>query len=329
MIDNVLYIIGNGFDCHHGVQSSYGCFRDWLKKNNGELYSLYETVCDYDGLWSDFERGMAFVSRDYLIENGLALLPEGGWDPEEYQYADLFIATDNARESASELIEGLKKEFHRWIQRISVPREFNKRMLIIDEYARFLTFNYTNFLETQYGISRDHIKYIHGNKLGSIGSLIVGHGEDEDELLKKWEYSKGYHTPRRNKKGKVYFYRDEAWDVYHSELPEYEMIAEGVEEYYSQAHKPVEEIISSNRDYFDDLYDIKIIYVWGFSFSDVDMPYIKEIIAANDEPEKIKWNISFYKEKEIDNFKKKLTSLGVDCDRQVSFKPLSFWQISK
>ncbi|MDE6003992.1 MAG: bacteriophage abortive infection AbiH family protein [Oscillospiraceae bacterium] len=328
MIDNVLYIIGNGFDIHHCVKSSYCYFRDWLGKNNNDLFSLYETVCEYDALWSEFEKGMAYVSRDYLIENGLMLLPERGWDPDEDQYADLFMATDYARESASNLIEGLKTEFHRWIQRIRAPREYRDKMLMVDDHARFLSFNYTNFLETQYGIPRQQIKYIHGNKLGSIGSLIVGHGEDDYKIFKEWEKSKGYYIPRRNKKGKKFYFRDEAWKVYHSDLPEYEMIAESVEGYYSEAHKPVDQLIKANRQYFDDLYDVKTIFVWGFSFGDVDMPYLKEIIAVNDEPETIKWNISYYKEEEKEKFRARLMSLGVDCDQQASFKPLSFWQIS-
>lgn len=168
MIDNVLYIIGNGFDCHHGVKSSYCFFKDWLKINKPELFHLYDTVCDYDALWQDFEKGMAYVSRDYLIDNGLILLPEGGWNPDEYQYADLFMATDNARETASNLIADLKKEFHRWIQRIGIPKDYERKMLWIDDYARFLNFNYTNFLETKYGIPSYQINYIHGHKKGKL-----------------------------------------------------------------------------------------------------------------------------------------------------------------
>lgn len=61
MVDNVLYIIGNGFDLHHGVASSYASFCKWLKKHDFELYDLYETVCSYDALWSDFETSMAYV----------------------------------------------------------------------------------------------------------------------------------------------------------------------------------------------------------------------------------------------------------------------------
>ena len=33
-----LYIIGNGFDCHHGINSSYSAYRQWLEENEPELY---------------------------------------------------------------------------------------------------------------------------------------------------------------------------------------------------------------------------------------------------------------------------------------------------
>ena len=42
MIDDVLYIIGNGFDLHHEVASSYSSFRLWLKKNDYALFNLPE-----------------------------------------------------------------------------------------------------------------------------------------------------------------------------------------------------------------------------------------------------------------------------------------------
>ena len=40
MVDNVLYIIGNGFDLHHGVASSYASFCKWLEKHDFELFNL-------------------------------------------------------------------------------------------------------------------------------------------------------------------------------------------------------------------------------------------------------------------------------------------------
>ena len=33
-----LYIIGNGFDLHHGINSSYFEYRIWLKKHYEDIY---------------------------------------------------------------------------------------------------------------------------------------------------------------------------------------------------------------------------------------------------------------------------------------------------
>ena len=65
--DNVLYIIGNGFDLHHGVMSSYGAFEAWLKRQNKKLYSKLNGVCRVDYLWRDFEKALADVDRDYFL----------------------------------------------------------------------------------------------------------------------------------------------------------------------------------------------------------------------------------------------------------------------
>lgn len=32
-----LYIIGNGFDLHHGINSSYKNFQEWMHENNPDV----------------------------------------------------------------------------------------------------------------------------------------------------------------------------------------------------------------------------------------------------------------------------------------------------
>ena len=91
MTDSVLYIIGIGFDLFHGVKSSYGSFRKWLQTHDYDTYQTYETVCDYDALWSDFETGMAYVSRDFFLETGLAFFPDSKSDPDEWSAADILL----------------------------------------------------------------------------------------------------------------------------------------------------------------------------------------------------------------------------------------------
>ena len=129
MTDTVLYIIGNGFDLFHGIKSSYGSFRKWLQTHDYDTYQTYETVCDYDALWSDFETGMAYVSRDFFLESGLAFFPDSKSDPDEWSAADILLGGDAASSSAYELLDKLKKDFHKWVCSLSVPRDYKDKML--------------------------------------------------------------------------------------------------------------------------------------------------------------------------------------------------------
>ena len=37
-----LYIIGNGFDLHHGMATDYGQFAEYLRRTNSELRDLID-----------------------------------------------------------------------------------------------------------------------------------------------------------------------------------------------------------------------------------------------------------------------------------------------
>ena len=326
MIDNVLYIIGNGFDRHHNIASSYTDFRDWLRRTDPELFHTYSGVCRYDALWTDFENGMAYVDRDFFIARAELFLPDYSVEPDEWGMADIMLAGDVARDQAYELLDELKTAFYRWIKSLKAPKEYESRKLMIDYDARFLTFNYTEFLESHYGIDHNQIKYLHGHRLEGRKSIVVGHGGD-DEAFDRWWTARRYDRPRYNRKGKKYWRRDTAWKTYGSQLPEFEGIADGLQTYYEESRKPVERLLRENEAYFADLYDVGIIYVWGFSFNPIDLPYIRAIVGANDNPDTIRWYVSYWGDSEKDRLEGILVALGVDVSRQVTFRPLSFWMM--
>ena len=72
-IDDVLYIIGNGFDIHHGVCSKYSDFANFLKIYNRFLYNQFTEICRIDFLWTEFEKALAYVNRDYFLEMEISL----------------------------------------------------------------------------------------------------------------------------------------------------------------------------------------------------------------------------------------------------------------
>ena len=54
-----LYIIGNGFDLHHGINSSYFEYRIWLKKHYEDIYCEIEQ--DYPPNIKNDEKKLLFL----------------------------------------------------------------------------------------------------------------------------------------------------------------------------------------------------------------------------------------------------------------------------
>jgi len=279
--DNVLYIIGNGFDLHHGLMTSYRSFSIWLQTKNRRLYDKLNELCMVDFLWKDFESALPYVDRDYFLGMGEILLPQG-WT-EDDGYAELFMAQDYVREEAEMLWKDIKRWFGKWVQSICWREEYNKKKLMLDDKARFITFNYTPFLETQYGISAENILYIHGKRADTKHPPIIGH--DGRDTFDEW-YNTASNRSRRHYKGK------------HSMLPEVEMMTGSVEEFFSLSEKPVERILFENKEFIEDLYDVKHIYVLGHSLGNVDLPYFRAINNINDYPKELHWYVSYYSKSE-------------------------------
>lgn len=56
-----LYIIGNGFDIHHGINSSYSNFREWMSENHPDTMNRVDEIygsCTEEW-WCDFENQLA------------------------------------------------------------------------------------------------------------------------------------------------------------------------------------------------------------------------------------------------------------------------------
>lgn len=292
-LDNVLYIIGNGFDLHHKVNSSYGDFSRWLKIRNRDLYELLNTICEVDYLWSDFEGALPYISRDFLM-GAEAFLPTEVDD--DTSAADIFLAGDMAKGMGYDLWNDIVKGFRKWVVSIKTPKNFAHYKVMLDYCARFITFNYTTFLETEYGISHDQILYIHGNKSSQKNPPVIGHSGTD--TFDSW-YDK---THKSNKR----FYRGT-----HSILPENEYLTEGIEEYYDISRKQVQDVIVRNTAYWQGLCDIKHIYVLGHSMAEVDMPYFEQIHSSNSHPENLIWHVSYYKAEEKEPKESQLKKMKV------------------
>lgn len=68
-----LYIIGNGFDLHHDIKSSYGHFSNWLRENDNTVYqemiNLYGEEIVNGDWWNDFESNLGYLNFREIIEH--------------------------------------------------------------------------------------------------------------------------------------------------------------------------------------------------------------------------------------------------------------------
>ena len=94
--------------------------------------------------------------------------------------------------------------------------------------------------------------------------------------------------------------------------------------YFEKSNKPTQEIIQQNEQFFNILYTLERIYVFGHSLADVDLPYFKEIVKNI--CQRVKWTVSYYSTTEKDRFKDIVKGLGVD-ERNITMVTLEELQL--
>ena len=228
-----LYIIGNGFDIHHGLPCSFADFRLWLKENRPKVYSQYKRIyCEVESdLWSDFEQCLFCFNLD------------------DYPYD---VTRANLEAFKAELYEAIRQ----WVRSIGLP-DSSTVIENIDKDALFITFNYTRTLEDLYGIDEDRVLHIHGSEKDG-NNIVFGHGSSKRDRSWYEDYPDEYkNMMEETKEEKLIRMSDEFIDVF---------------------KKPVAEIIEKNHVFFDALRCVKEIIILGFSYSDIDMPYLEKIV---------------------------------------------------
>lgn len=365
-----LYIIGNGFDCYHGAKCSYSDFRNYLLKHNPYVLATFDLYfgpkslknsfdsfkdflkyfeiswdCTFDGvypkttwaeneLWYSFEEHLADLNREKVFDILDIVLPDCDEDSDNFRYCDYYLGLDNISDMLNTCTFEMRYQLHRWINTLQYKKGFKKHLLDIDRHARFLTFNYTDFLESVYGIPNDQINYIHGSRHKRFGSLIIGHSADDKANLELWikrnEHRRRYRPNLKDRRGR-YFANDKlAYLAYFLEnetkgnwrLPiRYHAVQEALgrfEDYYAINTKPTKSIISANEYFFESLSTIKKITVIGHSLAKVDMPYFEKINEKVGDD--VVWEFSFHSKNDkrrIDSFCK---MFSITSDRRNDFE---------
>ncbi|NOI54723.1 hypothetical protein F0248_16750 [Vibrio crassostreae] len=278
---DILYIIGNGFDLHHGMKTSYDNFKIYLQTKHGPIFDTVDRFLSIDEKWSDFEEALGNLDVDYLEDdasNCLASYGDDLWSDSghhDYEYE----LTKNVEALSSELYE----YFCEWINTVGIPN--HSQLLSFKSSAQFLTFNYTRTLTELYKIPDSNVLHIHGSVDDPSNQIVLGHGwspEDRTQLAS---------------------YVDENTDT---------RIASGyqiVDEYFSRTYKSTTSVLRQNEIFFSSLSGVRDIYILGHSMSYVDLEYFR--IIASQVNSDANWYITFHKPEDQIYLSRAITELGL------------------
>lgn len=273
---DTLYILGNGFDLHHGLKTSYLDFRDdYVKKRSSilwnDLLDIYGSAPQNDNLWwKDFENMLGKVDYESLSKsrNGDALG---------------FMKVRN-------LMKGkLPPLFGKWIKDVNSQIDASKIELMdeVDADSLFFTFNYTILLEKAYHVKDENVWHIHGS-VKHPDDIVVGHDADAGQLVK---YTQEYNKDQQRIS------------------PSY---ADYINQESLNGAKKVKDRIYLQEDKFHQYSNIRHYVAMGFSFNDIDMPYIEKIWSVNCHKEETDWSVYWHSDGEEEFMKKELFKLGTN-----------------
>lgn len=270
-----LWIIGNGFDIAHGLNTKYNNFKEFLNEYNPDLKNVLEDGCnDSDLLWSRFEEALGYLDYDYLLDVYRDEVDIGLDSPGLCAHNMIQTIVDIRR-----TLESLPDALNEWISTIDVT-DIDQLPLIntymIDSDNYFINFNYTNTLECVYNIDYTHIYYIHASQYHE-DLLVLGHAgpvypSNYDEVNGDVIYSP-------SEQAAIDFSMDELIEL----DDEKECIREMLRK---DSHESLH-----NLNQFLERYGSQInrIISFGFSYGEADMLYIRSIINYFNNTPNFEW----------------------------------------
>ena len=306
-----LYIIGNGFDLYHGLDTKYQTFAKYLKKKDSEIYDLllnYYGLSDVsegqindknDAEWANFESALADLDYAQILDDN-SDLAANSFDP-NFRDSDWHTYQIEMQTIVEKLTDELIFHFNAFILDIIYPENICNKKIKLKLDSLFINFNYTITLEKYYNIDNSKICYIHNKSVNSESKIYLGHGIDPSNFEGKDE---------EPPEGLDYDELDE-WRNDMAKKYEYSRASAKHEilSYYRKSFKNTKEIIENHKNFFKKIDKIENVFVLGHSISLVDLEYFKFIIKNI--KKKAKWYVSYNNEEERKKHMNTLLELGI------------------
>lgn len=310
-----LYIIGNGFDLFHKLDTKYQSFAKHLSNKNPEIYeqlNLYyglpdiinSTVTDDEyALWSKFEEALADLDYELVLEENSDLI--ANLNAPNFKSSDWHSYEFEMERFVKSLTEELKKEFRDFILNVNYNVNINEIKISLEKKSFFISFNYTETLEKLYGIEEKDILYLHKKAKTNDLDIILGHGTDPETYNVEEEIPPGGLSPEdleewKEQKSNEYDYS-------------YESAKQSILNYYAKSFKNTKSIIDENLVFYNSFNNIKKVFVLGHSISQVDIDYFEKL--KNSLSVNTKWIVTYYSNTEKENHLSTLVNLGVPIEK--------------
>ncbi|WP_335989769.1 bacteriophage abortive infection AbiH family protein [Acinetobacter bereziniae] len=287
-----LYVIGNGFDLYHGLDTKYTSFGRYLKNN---YYRTYDLLLEYFGfedleldpnstqacpLWSEFETHMSGLCIQSVLGACEELLPNYASDSfRDRDRSDFAIEIERIVKLLTTQLLNAFKEF---ISNVQYPDLSEIKVINLDSKAHFLNFNYTDTLSEYYGITDEKVVFIHGKAKDKETQLVLGHGIDPEKFQE---------SPSEPPEG----LSDEDYEQWEQDQADqfdysYELGKQEINNYFVKSFKDTSTVIRQNSDFFSCISNVDEIYILGHSLAEVDLPYfikLKNSVRSN-----VKWVVT-------------------------------------
>lgn len=270
-----------------------------------------ENYLNVEDLWSDFERALGHLKVKSMINPTTmeAMFDINDVYDDDAGAAEYYCAIESAVYPAIEIPNELPRRFRMWIESLTLDNPSKPFENLINNRNKVLNFNYTEFIETLYGVDHKNVCYIHGcrvkQKFHPKEELILGHSPDEFD--------------------EEYGYIDDTFPSYIKDEGLREFISIGMADalppinwYEESTTKNCSQIISTHKGFFDSLKNIKRIVTIGHSLSDVDHPYFKEIIKSSDN--KLEWYIGCHGIRDLNNLDNYLVKMRIPKSNVMVFR---------
>lgn len=301
-----LYIIGNGFDMAHGLNTSYWQFRTFLEDHYPDyledfekLYNIYpldvsepwitksaielwEESVNHD-LWSEFEKRMGEPNITEMESFSKSILDGMYLDGGNIGIRDTMDVYWKTQYGYIRKLQGYVRE---WINCVDTSSVKPRKKDLVGSSDYFLNFNYTDTLERVY--QAENVLHIHGSVdwIGA-GAPIMGHCNKKDIDRHKLF----------SKEAEERFDEGEA------------SIQNAVAYYLESVYKDTDSLINLYDSFWAQLSDVIHVIIIGWSVGNVDLPYLRMIRDNVDKH--TTWTVYYYDCKARANISTVLRNEGI------------------